>query len=255
MRPDTEAIILGCGTSGGVPAITGHWGKCDPNNPKNRRTRASIAVKNATTTLLFDTSPDLRHQFLREGLQKVDAVFYTHDHADHTHGIDDLRFLALTGGNRIPTYAAPETLAALEARFSYIFKQVRHYPPICDGRSLKVVTMIDDLEVHAFQQQHGEGHSYGFRVGDFAYSTDVNGLDDAAFDALTGVKIWVVDALRYDPHPTHAHLDMTLGWIERLKPEKAILTHLNVDMDYDMLSAQLPDGVCVAYDGMRLSIA
>ncbi len=245
-----RVTILGCGTSGGVPSITGYWGACDPDEPKNTRTRASVLVEAAGQTILIDTSPDLRVQCLRSAVSRVDAVLYTHDHADHVHGIDDLRFLSVAMGAKIPVFADGETLATLRARFPYIFRQVRHYPAICRAREISGPFSVGAVRVLPFEQRHGAGLSLGFRIGDFAYSTDVNGLSETAFDVLDGVKLWVVDALRYAPHPTHAHLDMTLDWINRVRPERAVLTHMGWEMDYTTLKSRLPQGVEPGFDGL-----
>lgn len=255
MADDLKLTILGSGTSGGVPRVPGDWGNADPTDPRNRRRRASVHIQSGPTSILIDTSPDLREQVLDAGIQHVDAVFYTHDHADHCHGIDDLRGFALAARKRVPIYADALTLATLKHRFAYIFTEQETYPAICDAHLLEMTPVtIGDMTMIPFKQGHGEGVSIGYRFGDMAFSTDVNHLDDQAFRVLDGVKVWVVDALRYDPHPTHAHLDLTLSWIERLKPERAILTHLDRQMDHATLEAQVPEGVEVAYDGMILTL-
>lgn len=249
-----QITILGSGTSGGVPSVTGDWGACDPENPRNRRTRSSVLAQSGGRALLIDTSPDLRQQMLASGTSQLDAVLYTHDHADHVHGIDDLRGFAAKQGDRLPIYADAETLSTLKSRFPYIFRTIRGYPAICRSTTITGPFRAAGMSVTPFEQQHGTGVSLGFRIGDFAYSTDLNALPETAFDALKGVRLWVVDALRYRPHPTHAHLDLTLSWIDRIRPHRAILTHLATDMDYTALTAQLPPGVEVAYDGMTLTL-
>ena len=249
-----KVTILGCGTSGGVPRIGPVWGRCNPDNPKNRRRRVSILVEHEDTKLLVDTAPDLREQCLDAGINSLDGVLYTHDHADHTHGIDDLRGIAHAMGRRVDIYANAETLAVLRRRFGYVFRSVAGYPVIAEAHEIAGPFRVGAIDVVPFVQLHGPLTSLGFRFGPVAYSTDLNGLDDDAFAALEGVKVWIVDALRYDPHPTHAHLDQTLGWIERVRPERAILTHMTWDMDYDELKARLPAHIEPAYDGLVVEV-
>jgi phosphoribosyl 1,2-cyclic phosphate phosphodiesterase len=249
-----RAIILGCGASAGVPRIDGNWGVCDPEEPKNRRSRGSIVVEQGDTRLLVDTSPDLRNQFLANGLTSVSAVAWTHDHADQTHGLDDLRMLAYASGTRVAGYADDFTMQRLKHKFGYCFEGTSPgYPPIIEGRLIDGPFDVGNIHVQPFRQDHGKIHSLGFRFGDLAYSNDVVGLDDAAFEILAGVKVWIVDALRYTPHPTHSHLARTLEWIARLKPERAVLTNMHIDLDYNTLKAELPPGVEPAYDGMVIA--
>ncbi len=247
-----KLTILGCGTSGGVPKMPEYWGACDPANPKNRRRRASVLVEEGGTTLLIDTTPDLREQMLSARVKHLDAVFYTHDHADHTHGIDDLRGFFQTTRKRVPIFGDKPTISILKQRFDYVFSSKDGYPAICEEHILEGNTRIGNITVQPFEQMHGNGISLGYRFGNIAYSTDLNNMPEAAFEVLNGVKIWVVDALRYEPHPTHSHLKQTLEWIERVKPELAVLTHMTWDMDYETLKRELPDGVTPAYDGMVL---
>ena len=250
-----KVTILGCGTSGGVPRVGNIWGRCDPNNPKNRRRRVSIAVEHGDARLIVDTSPDLREQLLDADIRHIDGVLYTHDHADHTHGIDDLRAIAWMMEKRVDIYGNAETLATLHRRFEYIFKDQSGYPAICQSHDITAQAFeIEGISVQPFWQQHGAGRSLGFRFGKLAYSTDLNSLSEESFAVLEGVDTWIVDALRYDPHPTHAHLDVTLGWIERVKPRRAILTHMAWDMDYEELKAKCPPGVEPAYDGMVITL-
>lgn len=252
-----KVTLLGSGTSGGVPRAPRDWGDADPNNPKNFRRRASFHIQSAETSILFDTSPDLRMQAYDADIQHIDAVFYTHDHADHVHGIDDLRGYFHNTGKRVAVYGDRKTLDVIMRRFDYVFETQDGYPAICDAHYLTgdfAPVTIGDLKVIPFLQGHGKGHSIGYRVGDVAYSTDVNYLSDQAFEILDGVKVWFVDALRYDPHPTHAHLDLTLSWIERLQPECAVLTHLDRQMDFETLSSQVPDNVRVGFDGISVTI-
>lgn len=239
-----RVIILGCGTSAGVPRIDGDWGACDPQEPRNRRSRCSIIVEQGSTRLLVDTSPDLRQQFLANGLTAVSAVLWTHDHADQTHGIDDLRILAYTSGQRVVGYADEFTFERLQRKFGYCFEKAGDgYPPIIEPRLIDGPFNVGDIDITPILQDHGRIHSLGFRFGDIAYSNDLVGLDDRAFEALAGVKLWIVDAMRYTPHPTHSHVAQTLEWIARVKPERAILTNMHIDLDYRKLAAELPPGV------------
>ncbi|MDJ0950509.1 MAG: MBL fold metallo-hydrolase [Alphaproteobacteria bacterium] len=253
-----KITILGCGSSGGVPRIGNDWGACDPAEPRNRRSRCSILAQHEGTTVLVDTSPDLRQQLLDVAVDRIDGVIYTHDHADQTHGIDDLRVLALRRRDRVDIYGDAYTLASLRGRFGYIFETPpgSGYPPIarCHEIGPGTPVTIAGLEIGTFGQRHGEIDSLGLRFGAIAYSCDLNGLAEDGFAALAGVRVWIVDALRYRPHPSHAHLDQTLEWIGRVKPERAILTNLHVDMDYRTLCAELPPGVEPAYDGMVIEV-
>jgi len=249
-----KLTILGCGTSGGVPKVPEFWGACDPLNPKNRRTRASVMVETDTTRVVVDTTPDFRQQMLRHKVLSLDAVLYSHDHADHTHGIDDLRGFYQKTGSKLPVYADSQTLKVLKRRFEYIFEDQGGYPAICTGNELSGGFSVGDIHVIPFTQIHGQGTSVGFRFDDFAYSTDLNKMTDEGFQALEGVKVWVVDALRYAPHPTHSHLDQTLAWIDKIRPETAILTHMTWDMDYEALQAELPAGVIPGFDGLEVSL-
>lgn len=246
-----RAIILGCGTSAGVPRIDGDWGACDPNEPKNRRSRCSIVVEQGDTRLLIDTSPDMRSQFLATGLKSVTAVAWTHDHADQTHGLDDLRILAYTSGQRVAGYADAFTMERLNKKFAYCFAKVADgYPPIIEPHLINGPFTVGEIDVLPIHQNHGGIHSLGFRCGDLAYSNDLVGMPEESFAALAGVKLWIVDAMRYTPHPTHSHLAQTLEWIARIKPERAVLTNMHIDLDYNKLKSELPPGVEPAYDGM-----
>lgn len=269
-----KATILGCGSSGGVPRPggpggAGDWGLCDPTEPKNRRTRCSLLVeqreegRDGATAVLVDTSPDLRAQLLAARCARVDAVLYTHDHADQTHGIDDLRAFALAARARVPVYVDEETSGEIVERFSYCFAQPPGslYAPILERRNLPKAGeafAVDGpggrLAVRSFLQHHGGVDSLGFRFGPIAYSSDVVDLPEASFAALAGVEVWIVDALQTRPHKTHAHLDLALRWIERVRPRRAVLTNLHVTMDYQTLRASLPEGVEPAFDGMIIEI-
>lgn len=261
-----KTTILGSGCSTGVPRADGYWGRCDPQNPKNRRSRCSLLIQayddltpERATNIVIDTSPDFRSQIMQTGIKHLDAVLWTHDHADQTHGIDDMRAFALINKRQVPGYMDEATFESLTSRFGYVFTGKLGYPPICDPRRLPPFGEVWHLEgpggavpVVTFDQEHGHIRSVGYRVGDVAYSSDVNDLPEESFDILQGVRVWIVDALRYDPHPTHAHLARALEWIERVKPERAILTNLHQDMDYAEVTAQLPPGVEVAYDQMTI---
>lgn len=260
-----EFTILGCGSSGGVPRADGNWGACDPADPRNRRTRCSLLVRRLETkseeptTVLVDTSPDLRLQTAAAGATRIDAVLFTHDHADQTHGIDDLRAFFIRRRKRVPAYMDAFTRERLLHRFDYIFKDQAGYPAICDEREIPphgtewcVDGPSGPVSVRTFDQAHGDIRSVGYRFGATAYSSDVSDLDDMALEALSGVRLWIVDALRWTPHPTHAHVDKALGWIDRVRPERAVLTNLHIDLDHAELAARLPAGVEPAYDGMRI---
>lgn len=255
-----RVTVLGSGGSGGVPLIGGYWGRCDPANPRNRRRRVSILIEAHGTAILVDTSPDLRAQLLDAGVAHLDAVLYTHDHADHCHGIDDLRFLRRAPAPPIPAYGTAATLKALDERFGYAFRQSTGgsgtlYRPILAAHAIDGPFAVGAARIVPFEQDHGLGSvTTGYRVGAMAYSTDVVDLSDAAFEALRGIELWIVDCLRVEPHPTHAHLDRTLGWIDRVKPKRAILTHLNHTLDYDELARACPPGVEPAYDGLVLEV-
>ena len=257
---ELEIVILGCGSSGGVPRGDGDWGDCDPGEPRNRRTRCSMLARrhgpDGTTSVLIDTSPDLRQQALAADIRHVDAVLYTHDHADQTHGIDDLRVFAIHARRRIQAWMDPATHHALTTRFDYIFESHHGYPAILEaqripphGQTWSVDGAGGAIPVVTFDQAHGPIRSVGYRLGPVAYSSDVSDLDEAALEAVRGADLWIIDALRYTPHPTHAHVDKALDWIARTEVGRAVLTNLHIDLDYNALSASLPDNVEVAFDG------
>ncbi len=254
-----RVTMLGCGPSWGVPRVGGDWGACDPANPKNRRRRCSILVEDEGASLLVDTSPDLREQLLDAQVQRIDAVLFTHIHADHTHGIDDLRSVNRAIGKALPIYADPATLRELKQRFGYIFAAVdpaaqsAFYKPAVEPHEILGPFAAAGLSVVPFTQDHGFSQSLGFRLGRFGYSTDVLALDEAAFAALSGIEVWIVDAFREKPHPTHAHIERTLAWIARVKPRRAILTHMDQSLDYEALKRVLPEGVEPGYDGLIIN--
>lgn len=268
MNANMRFTLLGTGSSGGVPRIGNDWGRCDPKEPRNRRRRCSFlvqrwhgppgAVSNATTVLI-DTAPDFREQALSCGLKHVDGVLFSHDHADQSHGIDDLRVLVLSNHRQVPVWMDRATRTSLRTRFGYCFQGGQGYPPILDDRAELLpgqTVQIDGpggvIEAMPLAQEHGPIGSMGFRFGKVAYSNDVSALPAESLAALQGLDVWIVDALRYAPHPSHAHLEQTLAWIEALAPKRAILTNLHVDMDYQTLKRALPAGVEPGYDGMEI---
>jgi phosphoribosyl 1,2-cyclic phosphate phosphodiesterase len=245
--------MLGSGTSSGVPRIGGDWGQCDPANPRNRRRRVSVLVDAGDVRLLVDTGPDLRAQLLDAEVGWVTAVLYTHDHADHCHGIDDLRALFHATGAEIDCYMDRSTRASLRTRFAYVFAGRSGYPPTAKAHLLLDSMAFGPIIVRPFRQQHGPVHSMGFRFEAnglaIAYSTDLNGLPEDSWPLLQGLDLWVVDALRRTPHPTHSHLAQTMDWIARARPREAWLTHMDQSMDHDALVAELPSGVSPGFDG------
>ena len=271
MSRDTLHVrILGCGSSGGVPRLggedeAGFWGACDPANPKNRRRRCSLLVRRKSaageTRVLVDTSPDLREQLLDARVAHLDGVLITHDHADQLHGMDDLRVITLHTRSRVDVWTDAVTMDGMMRKFGYCFVQPpgSDYPPILNAHQIAepftpfaIAGPGGDVPVATFGQRHGRIRSLGFRFGPVAYSPDADALDDEAFAALDGVECWIVDALRHTPHPSHAHVERTLEWIAKVKPRRAILTNMHVDLDYAALAKKLPAGVEPAFDGMTL---
>ncbi|WP_445678467.1 MBL fold metallo-hydrolase [Radicibacter daui] len=250
-----KITILGCGTASGVPMIDGDWGSCDPAEPRNRRLRASILVEYQGYRILVDTSPDLRQQLLTHGIDRIDAVLYTHEHADHTHGIDELRVFNWRSGKPIDIWLTQPLLEDFRDRFAYIFRNKDAAPHAVPAFATHIITphtpfTVCGLKIMPFKQDHGRGPSLGFRFGDFAYSTDVKLMPARAMELIKGVDVWVVDCLREAPHPTHSHLAQTLGWIGELKPRLSYLTHMSHHMDYRTLMDRLPAGIEPAYDGL-----
>jgi phosphoribosyl 1,2-cyclic phosphate phosphodiesterase len=255
--------VLGCGSSGGVPRLGNHWGDCDPTNPKNARRRCSLLVQRhdvgGTTTVLIDTAPDLRAQLLDAGIGTLDGVVYTHAHADHVHGIDDLRMVVFNMRHRLQVWADGDTSDALLSRFGYAFTQPKGspYPPICELNMIKGDVTIDGpggaITLTPFRVNHGSIDALGFRIGGVAYLPDVATIPDATWPALVNLDCWIVDALRRTPHPTHAHLAQTLEWIAKVKPRRAVLTNMHIDLDYATLDTETPDHITPAYDGMTLT--
>lgn len=257
-----KITILGCGSSGGVPRVASGWGKCDPAEPRNRRRRCSILVERAgeagVTRVLVDTGPDLREQLIAADVDRVDGVVYTHEHADHTHGIDDLRPLAIHARRRVAIWCDAQMSTFLNGRFGYVFASPpgSDYPPILDehrlvaGEPIEILGQGGAIAALPFELRHGKERALGFRFGDVAYTPDVDGVPDAALPMLENLDVWIIDSLRDSPHPTHFSVDDALEWVARMKPRRAILTNLHTDLDYRRLKGLVPDGVDVAYDGM-----
>ena len=250
--------ILGCGTSFGVPRIGNDWGECDPNEPRNRRRRVSILVEHEGTSILVDTSPDLREQLLDGGVGHLDAVIWTHDHADHCHGIDDLRQIFHRRGEPLPGFARRETLETLRGRFGYVFEGRGGYPAIVAGKLLPDRVEIGGIMVQIVDQPHGAITSAGIRFDgggrSITYSTDFNDLTEEMQSLFHGTDIWVVDALRRRPHRTHPHLELALEWVRAIRPGRAILTHMDNSMDYRTLLDELPPGVEPGFDGLEAEL-
>lgn len=262
------ATILGCGSSGGVPRIGNLWGVCDPTNPKNRRRRCSLLIEgwtgdSAPTRVLIDTGPDLREQLLDANVDRLDAVLYTHEHADHTHGIDDLRVLALNNRKRVEVYFSAEAGDRILHSFAYCFVSppASGYPPILNpntmtaGVPLTIAGPGGDITLLPFRQEHGEINSLGFRVANFAYSCDLSGIPDESIDAVSDLDVWIVDALRPAPHPSHLSLPESLELIARQRPRQAVLTNLHIDLDYERTDAETPANVVPAHDGLRIDVS
>ncbi|MFN3937999.1 MAG: MBL fold metallo-hydrolase [Gemmobacter sp.] len=264
MTATLRFTILGCGSSGGVPRLGNNWGECDPENPLNRRRRCSLLVERTgprgTTTVLIDTSPDMRDQLLDAGVGVLDAVVYTHSHADHMHGIDDLRQIVYNMRRRLPVWADGPTQDALLSRFGYAFVQPAGspYPPILDLMTIRGPFHVEGaggaIGFRPFRVGHGSMDALGFRIADVAYLPDVVEIPPDAWAELAGLECWIVDALRRTPHPTHAHLALTLEWVARARPRCAILTNMHIDLDHDTVAAETPPHVIPAHDGMSIEL-
>jgi phosphoribosyl 1,2-cyclic phosphate phosphodiesterase len=258
--------ILGCGSSAGVPRPALGWGACDPNNPKNRRRRCSLLAELETgqgiTRVVIDTSPDLREQLIDANVDHIDAVFFTHEHAYQTHGIDDLRSVVIHQRQRIPVYLNQVTAEQILLRFSYCFvsPEGSDYPPILSshlieaGESRTIEGKGGSLTLTAFGLQHGNIPALGYRIGDAAYTPDVSDIPPASWHALQNLDLWIIDGLRYAGHPSHFSVNDALSWIDRFKPKRAVITNMHSDLDYEVLRQSLPKDVIAAYDGMRLVV-
>ncbi|PWE30539.1 phosphoribosyl 1,2-cyclic phosphodiesterase [Maritimibacter sp. 55A14] len=252
--------ILGCGSSGGVPRLGNNWGACDPANPRNTRRRCALLVerlgRDGTTRVLIDTGPDMRAQLLDAGVGNLDAVVYTHSHADHVHGLDDLRMIVFNRRSKLPVWADGPTQEALLSRFGYAFVQPEGsaYPPILDLHTIAGPVHIDGaggtVTLTPFEVEHGAMDALGFRIADLAYLPDVSAMTEPAWKAVKGLDCWILDALRRTPHPTHVHLDLSLEWIARAAPRRAVLTNMHIDLDYATVDAETPDHITPAHDGM-----
>jgi phosphoribosyl 1,2-cyclic phosphate phosphodiesterase len=255
--------ILGCGSSGGVPRLGGNWGNCDPENPKNNRRRCSLLIERTglegKTRVLIDTSPDMRAQLLSANIGELDAVVYTHSHADHVHGIDDLRMIKFNIKRRLPVWADGPTQDALMSRFGYAFVQAEGspYPPILDLYTIDGDVTIDgdggSIILTPFEVTHGVINALGFRINDLAYLPDVSKIPNKAENWLKNLDCWILDALQRRPHKTHFHLERSLNWITRMAPRRAVLTNMHIDLDYAVLDDETPDHITPAYDGMKIA--
>jgi len=255
--------ILGCGSSGGVPRLGGKWGECDPADPRNRRRRCSLLIEQegsaGTTRVLIDSTPDMRDQLLDAGVGALDGVVYTHSHADHVHGLDDLRQIVFNIGRRVPVWADAPTRAALIARFAYAFEQPEgsEYPPILEMHPIDGDVIVEGaggpVTLTPFEVDHGTMAALGFRIRDLAYLPDVVRIPETCWRHLEGLDCWVLDALRRRPHPSHAHLDLALDWIARAHPRRAVLTNMHIDLDHDAVARETPEHVTPAHDGMTIT--
>ena len=262
MKAGLRFTILGCGSSGGVPRVGGNWGDCDPDEPRNARKRCSLLVQRlsqaGTTSVLVDTSPDLRVQLLDAGVGILDAVVYTHEHADHTNGIDDLRIVAMNRGSKVPVRASRTAAKDIVQRFQYAFELPLGglHRPFLDLSIIEGPFTIDGaggpVTFTPIEVEHGNIPAYGFRIDRVAYLPDVSEIPDASWPAFNDLDVWIVDALRRTPHPTHSHLDQTLEWIKRAAPRKAVLTNMHTDLDYRTICEETPSNVSAAYDGFRI---
>lgn len=257
-----KITVLGCGNSTGVPSIGNNWGACDPENPKNRRTRCSLAVRSETTTIIIDTGPEFREQINRENIPRIDAVLYTHAHSDHVNGIDELRIIKSRNKKLVPVYANTETLENLRERFDYMFQGGNHelYPPILDphelsGAGIEEETTCGDIRFIPFEQDHGTCASIGYRFGDFAYSVDVWTLNDRAVEILRGIRTWIVDGAAYKQaeNPVHANFETIFRLNEKIGAQNVYISSLSLAMDYETLQRELPEGYAPAYDGLSLT--
>jgi phosphoribosyl 1,2-cyclic phosphate phosphodiesterase len=255
--------ILGCGSSGGVPRLGGKWGACDPSNPRNKRRRCSLLIQRfdtgGVTSVLVDTSPDMRAQLLDARIGELDAVIYTHEHADHLHGLDDLRMIVIAMKRRLPVYAGPRTKNMIIERFGYAFEtpQGSPYPPILDmydlGSNLAIDGAGGQIEISTFDVAHGNIDVRAIRVNDVLYTPDISAFMGDPKDDLRDIECWILDSLRYTYHPSHANVEQALEWIKTYAPKRAFLTNLHIDLDYETLDGETPENIAPAYDGMQLT--
>ena len=256
--------ILGCGSSGGVPRLGGNWGVCDPNNPRNKRGRCSLLIQrfenDGVTSVLIDTSPDMRYQLLDAQVGELDAVVYTHEHADHLHGLDDLRMIVIAMKRRLPVYAGPRTREMILGRFNYAFETPMGspYPPILDMHDLGAELNVDgaggQIKITTFDVEHGNIDVRAIRVNDVLYTPDISALMGNPDHDLANLDTWILDSLRYTQHPSHINVEQALEWIAKYQPKNAILTNLDIELDYDTLQGETPAHVTPAYDGMQISL-
>lgn len=255
-----EITILGCGSSSGVPAIGNNWGNCDPSNSRNYRLRSSILIKYKDTSLLVDATPDLRQQLLSANITYLDGVLITHCHADHINGIDDFRFLNVIMNKDLNLYATKNNIDEIKNRFSYVFEKLSprangfYYKPCLIPNEINGHFKVNNLDILSFQQDHGFGESTGFRINNFAYSSDVFDITPDTFEKLKNLDLWIVDCLRFEPHKSHAHFEKVMKWINLIKPKRTILTHMNYEVDYDYINSLCPKNCEAAYDGLKLII-
>ena len=255
-----KITILGSGASGGVPLIGPVWGNCDPKNPKNHRSRSSILIEDGTTRVLVDASPDCRAQLLDANVDQLDGIIFTHAHADHCHGIDDLRWINQSMSRALPAFSDATSFEEMNKRFGYAFSPFEvpdhgyFNRPVLEWQEAKDEFSIGSIGFRCFEQDHGFSNTLGLRFGNVGYSTDVVRLDEIAFEILDGIELFIVGCLREDPHPTHADLPTALSWIERINPKRAVITHMNHMLDYNDVKTKVPAGVEPAYDGLILSV-
>ena len=250
--------ILGCGTSTGVPRIGGHWGDCDPDEPRNRRLRSSILIESAGKRMLVDCGPDLRQQMLDAGVDRIDGLIVTHDHADHCHGIDELRALAANGEGPVPLYARADVIDRLDQRFGYVFSGSEFYQPVAEAVELGESLEFGAARLSFVDQPHGRITSLGLRIDEggksAAYAIDFSDLTDNMKNLYQGLDVWISDCLTRKPHPTHAHLDAVVGWAGQLRVGRLYLSHLSNSMDYRTLVGELPDWAAPAHDGLEIDL-
>ena len=252
-----KITVLGSGSSGGVPLIGNYWGECDPKNKKNNRMRVSVLVSlDNGKNILIDTSPDLRVQAINNEITSIDAVLWTHAHADHANGIDDLRQFLWTKKTQLPVFGSSETINSLKKRFDYVFSKENNYfkPPLDVNIIKEGLFEVCKTKIYAFSQHHGYEFTYGYRIGNFAYSTDVKSFPNSSEKYLENLDLWIVDCVRFEPHYSHSHYEQTIAWIKKYKPKKAILTHLGAWLDYKKLKKMCPKNVFPGFDGLTVKI-